>query len=102
MESERIKAVEVRLDNHDKRLDAHGKQIDSLTLNDTRLEEKIDNVCREVTAVKAEIGEVKKDVAENTAMTHGIKTGVRQIFWLVSAATSVFALWQTVKQMGWF
>ena len=92
--SERIVAVETRLNGQDSRLDKHEDQLDHLRTNDARLEAKLDGVCHEVK-------ETKREVAENTELTRTIKDGVRTIKWMFYAAAGALSLWMTIKQLGW-
>ena len=83
---ERIKAVEVRLDNHEKRLDAHGKELEDLRTQNTKQDSKLDQLCRES--------------KENTAMTKKINGGVDTIKWLFGVALGGYTLYEILTKMG--
>ncbi len=84
---ERIKAVEVRLDNHEKRLDSHGRELDDLRLQNKAQDSKLDAIDRKVT--------------ESCEVTRKISGGVDTIKWLFGLGIAFYTLYEIALKMGW-
>ena len=86
--SERVVAVETRLDIHDKRLKAHGDELEELRKQNIMQDAKLDGIDKKLT--------------ESCEITRSIRGGVDTVKWLLAAVSTVGGIWLMVKQMGWF